>query len=319
MTKPENWHVLGAGAMGCLWAARLLEQGHSCRLLVRQRAQTPKSHQTCTLSLESAGKISRFTLAVSSSSCVQETPINKLLLSCKAGEVISALDSVQHSISPQTRIVLLQNGIKMQRQLRQQDRHNQFFCLATSHGAWLRAPFHVVHAGVGKAWLGQLPRIADTATDIQQRTTRLLQSLPASTMQLGFAADIEQQLWLKFAINCAINALTVIHDCQNGELLSAAHQPTLSALCAETETILAGCGHSIGARPLLDATREVLQATAANYSSSLQDARRGRALELAHFNGYLCELADGFGLTCEHNRSLLRTVETRLQQIRNGA
>jgi ketopantoate reductase len=43
----------------------------------------------------------------------------------------------------------------------------------------------------------------------------------------------------------------------------------------------------------------------------VQDARQGRATELAHLNGYLCELATLHGLASPLNHALLQRVASR--------
>jgi 2-dehydropantoate 2-reductase len=53
-----------------------------------------------------------------------------------------------------------------------------------------------------------------------------------------WSTDILTRLWRKLALNCAINPLTVLHDCQNGGLLGhlaksiscATSWPTAAAL-----------------------------------------------------------------------------------------
>ena len=46
--------------------------------------------------------------------------------------------------------------------------------------------------------------------------------MPAQAMRIEVDDHIAMRLWQKFAVNCAVNALTVVHDCANGELLHKA-------------------------------------------------------------------------------------------------
>lgn len=306
MTKPVTWHVLGAGAMGCLWAAKLHEQGHDCHLILREQSPT-----TVPLQLETGAGKQQYALPASDASGLN-VPITHLLVATKAGDVKAALASVEASITPRTQIVLLQNGIKVQRQLREADTGNRLYCLSNSHGAWLRGPFHVVHAGFGRAWLGQLQAPWDKQEAIVGRCRELLRALPAAAMRVEVAPLIDARLWEKFAVNCCVNALTVIHNCRNGQLLEPPLRDILIPLCEETGRLVNAVAALPAELPVFERVVEVLQATAENYSSTLQDARQGRRLELEHLNAWLCELADAKGLDCSLNRQVLAQVDAVL-------
>lgn len=313
------WHVLGAGAMGCLWAAHLWQHEPLTRrvaLLLRSAADVEALERRGGITLENAwesGVLERpgpRTMQIeidaqpSESDSFRGNPISHLLVATKAQDVAEALHNVQSRLTPQTRIVLLQNGVKVQRETTAQYGAERVFCLSTSHGAWRREPFHVVHAGMGTAWLGQLDKADDDAL------SSLLHALPAASLQISTDVQIARRLWQKFAVNCAVNALTVVHDCRNGELLvMPAARQALLALVEEIAFVLARLPEVPPLPDLQASVMEVLQATAYNLSSTLQDARLGRPTELSHLNGYLGELARQHGLASPLNDYILQRAE----------
>lgn len=291
------WHVLGAGAMGCLWAARIHQHSVNAVLLVRNEEQALTYETQGGLVLESHDIVTRIPAqAVAVPTC--HTSITQLLVTTKAQDAIAALASVEHLLTPDGRIVMLQNGLKVQRAVSAAFGSARVWCLSTSDGAWLRAPYHVVEAGRGETWLGRINHAAPDAT--------LLQSLPTETMGIRHDDNIENRLWRKLAANCAINALTALHDCRNGELLTRpkAHAE-LRALVDEIATILHGLPDAPQIPNLHEVVHSILTATALNYSSTLQDVRRARKTEIDHLNGYLCELAQERGLDCTINLQIL--------------
>ncbi len=307
---PPHWHILGAGAMGCLWAARLVQQGASVTLLLRTKEDL-RHHADAggQITLEEQEVLQRIPVQAQLATSVI-TPIQLLLATTKAQHVETALASVRHAIAPPTRIVLLQNGIKAQRRASAKFGAQRVYCLSTSQGAWLRAPLHVVHAGSGETWLGQLGHAASLEST-------LVQSLPIAAMGIRTDPDIEGRLWRKLAINCAVNALTVIYDCRNGALLTHAQaRRELLALCAEIDTLYAALPETPALNDLVGQVDAVLTATAQNFSSTLQDFRRGKGSELAELNGYLCELAHTHKLDCRLNEDVLRRFDT-LRAIRD--
>lgn len=304
------WHVLGVGAMGCLWAARLWQHPplqQRVALLLRSAVTLADYRQHGGLTLEAPAGGAPLQVPVAAEQVSMPGPaLRNLLVATKAQDVAAALVGVQHRLDACTRIVLLQNGVRVQREITVQYGADRVWCLSTSHGAWRRSPWHVVHAGAGSAWLGQL-----THADAAQRRA-LLALLPEQAMQVRGDADIAVRLWQKFAVNCAVNALTVVHDCANGELL---HRPaarqTLDALIEEIDGLLRALPPAPTLPDLRVSVHEVLAATAANLSSTLQDARAGRATELDHLNGYLLSLAAQHGLAAPLNAQLLQAVAQR--------
>jgi 2-dehydropantoate 2-reductase len=310
VTHPDtevSWHVLGAGAMGCLWAAYLsthLEAGRQGTVTLLFRSQQALQKYPGHVTLERAGKTQQLVVAGRRAKQLTHT-ISHLLVATKAQDAISAIESVADHLSDQTVLVLLQNGIKVQRQICERFGSHRTWCISTSHGAWLRAPAHVVHAGVGSAWLGQLEANTLSPAASQAAATLLMRLLPAQPLNLSHDPDIHSRLWQKFAINCAINPLTVLHDCPNGELLS---RPTATAELAAL-TLVAGLPGAPAMPDLPEQVNTVLRQTSANISSTLQDIRGGRRTEIHHLNGYLCELAQASQLPCPVNRQMLQAVQ----------
>ncbi|MDO9475671.1 MAG: ketopantoate reductase C-terminal domain-containing protein, partial [Pseudohongiella sp.] len=132
---------------------------------------------------------------------------------------------------------------------------------------------------------------------------------PVSAMHIQIDQDMSARLWLKFAVNCAINAMTVFYNCQNGALLSnPIAKQHLEKLCIEISTLLAALPECPALPDLWQHVQQVATATEHNYSSTLQDIQRGKPTEIAHLNGWLCELAACHQLPCPLNIALLNHV-----------
>lgn len=315
--QAARWHVLGAGAMGCLWACAMAAQsrgGAQVSLLLRDQAALAAYPGQLTCS-DLTQPVMMTADAVNNVSAGHAEPIGNLFVATKAQDTVAAMDSVAARLAPDARIVLLQNGLKVQREVSRQFGAERVFCLSTSHGAWLRAPFDVVHAGNGDTWLGQLMPVNECSIARQQA---LLAVLPAAQLNIRIDDDIGARLWQKLAINCAVNALTVIHDCRNGDLLHIPEaRQTLTRLSREISALLKAIPASPAIDELFARVQQVLTVTSDNISSTLQDIRHGRATEIEHLNGYLCELALQHGLPCPVNNAVvqqMRVIESRAQQ-----
>jgi len=128
-------------------------------------------------------------------------------------------------------------------------------------------------------------------------------------MNISVDPQMSRRLWLKFAINCAINPLTVVYDCQNGALLSNDHaREHLQNLCTEISWLLGSLPDVPELPDLWQQVQQVAQATEHNYSSTLQDIRNNKATEIEHLTGWLCALASRHQLACPLNQQLLQAI-----------
>lgn len=300
--------------MACLWAAKLWNTPHVTELILLMRRQEQQE------ALESAKGIRLYEgdkelFAPVRGALISQlrTPISHLLVCTKAQDVEIALASVAHLFDANTCIVLLQNGVKVQEKVCRLYTSQMVYALSTSQGAYLSKQFEVVHAGFGQSYLGLLSPLGRHTSHSPKA---LLQLLPSAELNIQWDENITSRLWKKFAINCAINALTVIHNCRNAELLRNQEiNSTLKALCQEIEFILRHCRECPSIADVYSQVETVIKATAENISSTLQDARLGRPTEFTHFNPYLCELAQKYQLPNPINERVIEQFTANLARV----
>jgi len=290
-----SWHVLGAGSLGSLWATRLLRAGVQVQLILRDPQRLAAYRQAGGLTLVEAGQASLHAIAASDLS--DPAPIARLLLACKAYDAAEAIAAVAHRLAPGAEVILLQNGLGSQDDVAQQLPGRRCLPASSTEGAFRDGDWRVVFAGQGHTWIGD-PRDATPPA--------WLSDLQRGQIPHTWSPDILARLWRKLALNCAINPLTVLHGCRNGELVRHCHE--VEALCAELVQLLIGSGQAEAARDLHHEVWRVIEATAANYSSMYQDVAAGRRTEISYLLGYACAAAEGAGLPMAH----LQAVHQRL-------
>ena len=220
-------------------------------------------------------------------------PIQRLLLACKAYDAANAVSQLASRLAPGAEILLLQNGLGSQDEVARAAPQARCIFASSTEGAFRQADFQVVFAGHGHTWLGDPQNLQPPSW---------LADLQHAGIIHDWSLDILSRLWRKLALNCAINPLTVLHDCRNGEL--QAHPAQVACLCSELSELLHTCGHSAAAENLHDDVQRVIQATAANYSSMHQDVRQRRRTEIAYLLGYACDAAQRHQLVLPHLQAL---------------
>ena len=297
-----TWHILGAGSLGSLWATRLARAGLPVRLILRNPQRLEAYHRAGGLTLVEANQPQQY--AIPAELPQADTPIQRLLLACKAYDAQRAVASVAQRLTPGAELLLLQNGLGSQDEVAQHLPKQRCLFVSSTEGAFRPADFQVVFAGNGHNWLGD---------PSDPRPPAWLDELQRAGIAHQWSPDILARLWRKLALNCAINPLTVLHDCRNGDL--AEHPAEIATLCAELGELLQHCGQPTAAENLHEDVQRVILATAANYSSMHQDVAQDRRTEVTYLLGYACAAAQRHQLHLPHlqhlQQRLLRHLEER--------
>lgn len=296
-----TWHVLGAGSLGSLWATRLARAGLPVQLILRDATRLAAYQRCGGLTLEQKGHSQRFPIAAETAAA--EAPIQRLLVACKAYDAEAAVAQLAPRLAANAELILLQNGLGSQQAVAQRWPAARCILASSTEGAYRADDFHVVFAGQGFTWLGDLQEAGAPAW---------LTELDAAGIAHAWTPEILSRLWRKLALNCAINPLTVLYDCRNGQLLQ--HPAELDALCAELNQLLHACGQAAAAVELAEDVRRVLHATAQNYSSMHQDVANGRRSEIAYLLGYACNSAAQLQLAVPQLSALQQRLQQHLRQ-----
>lgn len=289
---PVAWHVLGAGAIGSLWALRLAARGVPVVLLAHGDAAPQR-----TLQLQDGEGRQAHTFAQRSASA--PGPVEHLLVCTKSHLTLAAMTPLLSSLPAGVPVVLLQNGMGAEDELAAQRPDLCLLPAITTDGVWRRDRDTLVLAGHGDTWLGELRH--EDSTRAQAIATEL---------GMAFAPDIARRRWLKLAMNCAINPLTARYRCRNGELL---HKPEALAVmrevCGEVAAVMRAEGLAADAEELFRLACAAAEKTSANISSMRADIEAGRRTEIEYLNGYIVRRAQQHGLAAPVNAELREEVQ----------
>src|SRR5690606_16538889 len=149
----SGWHILGAGSLGGLWAARLARAGLPVRLILRDRASLDRYHAAGGLTLVEDGIATQY--AIPAETPQDEAPIRRLLLACKAYDAEEAAASLAPRLAAGAELILLQNGLGSQQAVAARLPRARCIFASSTEGAFREDAFRVVFAGRGHNWLGQ--------------------------------------------------------------------------------------------------------------------------------------------------------------------
>nr|WP_284694884.1 2-dehydropantoate 2-reductase [Photobacterium galatheae] len=288
--------MVGAGAIGSLWAGALAKQGHSLHLWRRQPGST------YTLNWQGSHLSSAETFSFDCNQPHQLADSNIIIITVKAFQVTDAVTTLLPWLSAETPVVIMHNGMGTEDEVLTLLPDNPVIYATTAQAAFRPDPHSVRHTGNGPTYLGGVNRAG-------QECAALAELLHAALPPCHWQTDIHAPQWQKLAINCAVNPLTAIHQCRNGDLSAPCYADELTAICQEVSAVMTAAGYPVTTDALRQQVITVINATATNYSSMQQDVAHQRPTEIDAITGFLIQQANHFQIATPVNTRLWQQIK----------
>lgn len=306
--------VIGAGAMGGLFGARLAASGHDVLLYDIWSEHVAAIEERGLLIEGPDGTPIRYQVRATDTPPTSLRGADLILVQVKAYDTFGALAPLESRINPESMILSLQNGLGNLEAMRQAlPSHSRLLLGTTAHGAGVVAPGRIRHAGPGPTVLG------DPVTGRQPRLN--LTPVRDALRDAGFAAEISEDIlssvWLKLAANVSINPLTALTGIRNGLILEdSALLEIADAAVAETIAVMQATGLHVPRTDFSAFGRQVMRDTALAQSSMLRDIQAGRRTEIDAICGAVAAIGGELGVPTPVNRWLTALVRNRERAAR---
>jgi len=295
--------VVGAGAMGCLFAAFLSKTKEEVWLLDKNKEGAAKINESG-ISLEGVSG----SWQAKPKATTDVTPISKadLILICvKSFHTKQAIEQIKPLLAPDTKIITLQNGIGNIEIISELVGENRVIGGVTSEGATLIDTGKIRHAGRGETIIGAV----DGKTPVELRGIREIFNKVG--FQTKMSRDIKSLVWSKLIINVGINALTAITRLPNGKLPEfEGTRRILRDAVTEAVRVAKRKRIKLTYDDPLAKVEAVCEGTAVNLSSMLQDVLRKKRTEIDYINGVIVRLGQELGIPVPTNKLLVDLVKT---------
>lgn len=289
--------VLGCGAIGKLWIAGLIQQSHDVQGWLR----IPQPFLD--VNVDSVNH-SPFQLRILSNQKEWLSESELLIVCLKSWQVSDAVNALIPFLRAQCPILLIHNGMGTIDELAvsESTKGRPFLQGITTHGAYQQRQ-NIIHSAEGITHIGPLNASARHYSDLAEV---LHNALP----DVAWHNDIHTISWLKLAVNCVINPLTVFYQCRNGELLQ--HSEHVQAVCDEVYQVMEREGVIPTSQShLYKYILDTIELTSNNYSSMYQDVKYQRHTEIDYITGYLIRRASAQGLVLPENNYLFQFIKQK--------
>lgn len=290
--KTNSILICGTGALATLFAARLSAVG----IRVTMLGSWAEAIDALNKNGAKLGETAYPVRAVSDPRECKDTGLALVLV--KAWQTERAAHQLAECLADDGIAVSLQNGLGNRETLVATLGLNRAKGGGTTCGATLLGPGHARPGGEGVITLEAHPTLDVLAAHLTESGLRVERS-----------DAVESLIWGKLVVNSAINPLTALFQIPNGKLLeNEAMRSLMAALARETAQVAAMQGIELSFPDPVAAVEDVARRTATNFSSMVQDVRRGAPTEIDAINGAVAKLG---GERAPFNRLMWQLVRKR--------
>jgi 2-dehydropantoate 2-reductase len=289
--------IVGAGAIGSVYAAKLAAVSDVCVV-----ARRPHAEAIARRGLRVTGAEER-TVSLRASTAVEGVAARTLvLLTTKVHASLAAVGPLIPLLQDDTVILCVQNGLHPESLVRDEIAHRRPDCRAlvlravTQIGAIFREP-----------GLVELKVMGETTVESHRRSVDVTALLTRGGLSARCASDFGAVVWRKLVANCVINPITSIIGAEVGDIASPRLEPLKRLVVDECVRVARAAGVTVEGD--LVRTIDETFGPSRNIASMRQDLMNGRPTEIEHMNGAVVALGRRLGIACPVNAALVALVK----------
>ena len=302
--------ILGAGALGTLFGARLYQNNFRVSLLSKNREHIQKIQNQGLILEEMDGREKLFSLPAYAHPNELPSSPDLVLVLVKSYHTSQAVYGIKDYSHAGTIFLSLQNGIGNLENIEKHTPPENILLGTTAQGATFLEPGKIRHGGAGPTIIGS-PR-----ENSLQNSEDIVDIFSQSGLDSKSTSNILDVVWQKLLVNVGINAITALLEINNGWITEDEEAKELCTQAVEEAAQVATAqGISIPESP----AREVLNIASATYqniSSMLQDIQKGKPTEIDAMNGAIAETGEKLNIKTPVNNTLSQLVKSK-QNLRS--
>ncbi len=279
----ERIVIVGAGAMGCLFAARLALAGKSVTVVDVDRARLELiDREGIVLEDDGGCHLAKVSARIAADVA---GPVDLQMLFTKGMHSAAAIRSVAHLVETGCPVLTLQNGLGNVECIAEVFPVERILWGVTDFPADIAATNHVKSHGQGHIFLGDFPKGAS------ENAQAVAAMFTASGLRTEADPNVSVSVWEKVAFNAALNALCTVSGLPVGGLDCVAGRSATGEVVDEIAMVAAAEGVAIDRIRLAGKVDFALANHSTHKPSMLQDRLAGRPTEIESINGAVLEAA----------------------------
>lgn len=305
MAQQLSFLIVGCGAMGSVYAARLAAAGYEVHMTDRS-AEHMRAVESGGLRVHGPdGQWS--TRVASASTSAPDTAVDVVIIATKAAGVVAAARILGPALAPDTVVLALQNGLGSATEIAEIVGADRLAVgIASGFGASRPEPGHVRHNAMKALRFG--PYAGLPAGDLE----RVVGAWRAAGFDADTVTDILAMQWEKLICNVAYSAPCALTGLTVGEVMDHPEMgPVSRAAAIEAAETARALDISISVDDPVRHVRDFGAGMPAAKPSALLDHEARRVSEISVINGAIPREAARIGRSAPVNETLTRLVRTR--------
>ncbi len=296
--------VVGCGAMGSVYAARLARAGHDV-LVVDAWAEHVRAIGENGLHV--SGPDGAFAAPVRALTSAPDEPVDLVVLAVKAADAAAAARTLGGLVGPDTVVLTIQNGLGSAEAVAAEVGGARLAVgIAKGFGASLEGPGRAHHNAMRALRFGSYDSLAPGEVE------RVADAWRGGGFDCAAVDDIAAMQWEKLICNVAYSAPCALTGMTVGQVLEHTEMGTVSRdAAAEAWEIARARGIAVQVDDPVEFVRDFGARMPDAKPSALLDIEAGRVSEIGFINGAIPREADKVGAHAPVNATLTALVHTR--------
>ena len=296
--------IIGAGAMGCLYASLLSKNNDVTLLDVSETAVKAINEKGITMtSADSKEKIT-YRVKATFSGELEEAP-ELLIVFVKDTATRAALKTNAGLIKEHTILLSLQNGLGNFEIMEEFADKNQILLGTTKHNCVSLNAGEIYHSGSGITHLGSPAGNKEAA----QKITDIFNTCD---IEAEACDDVKRLLWQKLFINMTINSVTSLLDA-NISIISDSQNASNAAkkLIEEAVKVAEADGEKFDAEQVYSEVITTAKVLGTGKASMCQDMENKRKTEIDFINGAVVRLGKKYGIETPYHSLIVDLIHAK--------
>lgn len=205
---PTKILIIGAGAIGGFYGAKLAEAGAEVSIICRSDYEFIKENGFTIKSHWHAKEFNFKPHRVLRNTAEYNDKADFILVTTKVLPEISTIDLIKPTLHKESSIVLLQNGIHIEKPITTAFPNNHLISILAFIGVSRVAIGKIHHQDYGRLVIGDFP--GNSLLEVSQKTKIFIDLLKKSGVPCDIRPEIQKERWRKLVWNAAFNPISVL-------------------------------------------------------------------------------------------------------------
>jgi len=298
MTSNQNIAVVGAGAMGAIYASKFYDMDPGCVTLVAGGERYERL-------MESGLIVNNKTYRIPVVRPEEDFgPSDFILVAVKHHQLPDAIVDLRNQVGEHSHILSVMNGIDSEEQIGAAYGIDKLvYAIAIGIDA-VREGNEITYTSSGRIIFGEKEN-----KSLSERVQRIQAILDSADIAHETPEDMVRMLWWKFMVNVGLNPLTAILRGTYGIFQKSQHaRDLLVAAMEEVVTLAKAVGVNLNIQDIDDWFPVMAQMSPAGKTSMLQDVEACRKTEVEMFAGRMMELGKIHDISTPINDMMFKLI-----------